>query len=183
MLWFFLLLFGHILSFGGHMQHIRKHLPELLCLISELWPLFSLPVMSRPAPGLSVSLKFYYVQLSACTIWYGGVSWLILLQLLFHTSFGSLSLPTPKNRFCIFWSNFVWHSMMNLERIFLLFFHVVFKSWAMQNGVVTTLMFATFFTPLKCLVVSIYCYCSIIIIIIYVRNKIWRYVHYIVSFA
>lgn len=32
-------------------QHIRKYLPDLLALVSELWSSFSLPATSRPAPG------------------------------------------------------------------------------------------------------------------------------------
>ncbi|XP_052193242.1 serine/threonine-protein kinase TOR isoform X2 [Diospyros lotus] len=32
-------------------QHIRKYLPELLCLISELWSSFSLPAAHRPVHG------------------------------------------------------------------------------------------------------------------------------------
>lgn len=32
-------------------QHIRKYLPDLLALISELWSSFCLPATSRPAPG------------------------------------------------------------------------------------------------------------------------------------
>uniref|UniRef100_A0A2P2LTC6 Serine/threonine-protein kinase TOR n=2 Tax=Rhizophora mucronata TaxID=61149 RepID=A0A2P2LTC6_RHIMU len=35
-------------------QHIRKYLPELLSLISELWSSFSLPATTRPARGLPV---------------------------------------------------------------------------------------------------------------------------------
>ncbi|GLT98087.1 hypothetical protein SLE2022_156090 [Rubroshorea leprosula] len=35
-------------------QHIRKYLPELLSLVSELWPSFSLPASSRPLCGFPV---------------------------------------------------------------------------------------------------------------------------------
>ncbi|XXG56788.1 hypothetical protein AAC387_Pa03g4113 [Persea americana] len=35
-------------------QHIRKYLPELLSLISELWSSFSLPATNRPVQGLPV---------------------------------------------------------------------------------------------------------------------------------
>ncbi|KAB2095069.1 hypothetical protein ES319_A01G009900v1 [Gossypium barbadense] len=35
-------------------QHIRKYLPELLSLISELWSLFSLPASTRPSRGFPV---------------------------------------------------------------------------------------------------------------------------------
>ncbi|KDP44557.1 hypothetical protein JCGZ_16390 [Jatropha curcas] len=35
-------------------QHIRKYLPELLSLISELWSSFSLPATNRPARGFPV---------------------------------------------------------------------------------------------------------------------------------
>ncbi|KAJ4823015.1 hypothetical protein Tsubulata_009220, partial [Turnera subulata] len=35
-------------------QHVRKYLPELLSLISELWTSFSLPSTSRPARGFPV---------------------------------------------------------------------------------------------------------------------------------
>lgn len=35
-------------------QHIRKYLPELLLLISELWPSFSLPSSNRPVHGLPI---------------------------------------------------------------------------------------------------------------------------------
>ena len=36
-------------------QHIRKYLPELLSLISELWSSFSFPATIRPARGFPVS--------------------------------------------------------------------------------------------------------------------------------
>ncbi|XP_050232506.1 serine/threonine-protein kinase TOR isoform X2 [Mercurialis annua] len=35
-------------------QHIRKYLPELLSLISELWSSFSLPATTRPARGFPI---------------------------------------------------------------------------------------------------------------------------------
>ncbi|KAM7482395.1 hypothetical protein LguiB_006978 [Lonicera macranthoides] len=35
-------------------QHIRKYLPELLSLISELWSSFSLPTVNRPVHGSSI---------------------------------------------------------------------------------------------------------------------------------
>ncbi|XAR52952.1 Non-specific serine/threonine protein kinase [Bertholletia excelsa] len=35
-------------------QHIRKYLPELLSLISELWASFSLPAANRPAQGYPI---------------------------------------------------------------------------------------------------------------------------------
>ncbi|XP_057977812.1 serine/threonine-protein kinase TOR isoform X2 [Malania oleifera] len=35
-------------------QHIRKYLPELLTLISELWSSFSLPATNRPVHGLPI---------------------------------------------------------------------------------------------------------------------------------
>ncbi|XP_058007343.1 serine/threonine-protein kinase TOR isoform X4 [Hevea brasiliensis] len=35
-------------------QHIRKYLPELLSLVSELWSSFSLPATNRPARGFPV---------------------------------------------------------------------------------------------------------------------------------
>lgn len=47
---------------------------------------------------------------------------------------------------------------MNLECIFLLFFHAVFKSWAMLNAAMIILMFLTFFIPLKYLVVCAVCF-------------------------
>ncbi|GMH23702.1 hypothetical protein Nepgr_025545 [Nepenthes gracilis] len=35
-------------------QHIRKYLPDLLALISELWPSFSLPAVNRSVRGLPI---------------------------------------------------------------------------------------------------------------------------------
>lgn len=37
------------------LQHIRKYLPELLSLVSELWSSFTLPAPVRPSRGLPVS--------------------------------------------------------------------------------------------------------------------------------
>lgn len=37
------------------LQHIRKYLPELLSLVSELWSSFTLPGPVRPSRGLPVS--------------------------------------------------------------------------------------------------------------------------------
>ena len=61
-------------------QHIRKYLPELLSLISELWSSFSLPATIRPSRGFPVS----YVSIIWCR-------WNNL-----HVIFGGCS--------CIFWS-------------------------------------------------------------------------------
>jgi hypothetical protein len=46
------------LKFDALLQHIRKYLQELLCLISELWSSFSFPVTSRPSLGYPVSMFF-----------------------------------------------------------------------------------------------------------------------------
>lgn len=43
------------------LQHIRKYLPELLSLISELWSSFSLPANNRPVQGLPVSVVYCYI--------------------------------------------------------------------------------------------------------------------------
>ena len=43
-------------------QHIRKYLPELLSLISELWSSFSFPAAIRPSRGFPVS----YVSIIWC---------------------------------------------------------------------------------------------------------------------
>lgn len=43
-----------------HMQHIRKYLPELLSLISELWSSFSLPAANCPDRGPPVRLALLY---------------------------------------------------------------------------------------------------------------------------
>lgn len=49
---------------SAHVQHIRKYLPELLSLISELWSSFSLPAANRSGHGSPVSMasfKYCYV--------------------------------------------------------------------------------------------------------------------------
>lgn len=38
-------------------QHIRKYLQDLLCLVSEFWSAFSLPAPARPALGYPVSVS------------------------------------------------------------------------------------------------------------------------------
>lgn len=50
---------------GVHVQHIRKYLPELLSLISELWSSFSLPAANRPVHGspVSVASKNVFIHL------------------------------------------------------------------------------------------------------------------------
>lgn len=44
-----------ILHFILHVQHIRRYLPDLFSLISELWSSFSLPAASRPVRGSPVN--------------------------------------------------------------------------------------------------------------------------------
>lgn len=70
--------------FDLHVQHIRKYLPELLSLISELWSSFSLPATIRPPRGFPVS----YVSIIWC-------DWNYL-----HVMFGGYSC----NFLCIVWS-------------------------------------------------------------------------------
>lgn len=44
-----------LLAYVICLQHIRKYLPELLSLVSELWSSFTLPGPVRPSRGLPVS--------------------------------------------------------------------------------------------------------------------------------
>lgn len=53
-----------------HVQHIRKYLPDLFSLISELWSSFSLPAANRPVHGAPVnklvSVQLWYI-VNACS--------------------------------------------------------------------------------------------------------------------
>ena len=49
----------HLLDLVGKFQHIRKYLPELLSLISELWSSFSLPPANRPLHGSPVRVASF----------------------------------------------------------------------------------------------------------------------------
>lgn len=48
-----------ISNYIAHVQHIRKYLPELLSLISELWSSFSLPAANRSVHGSPVSMASF----------------------------------------------------------------------------------------------------------------------------
>lgn len=130
----------YVFEFDVVAQHIRKYLQELLSLISELWSSFTLPAPARPPLGYPVRLATFpnlveFLRILACEFY---------------------ELPTCLDcfRFSTSLNSFAWLSMMNSEHIFLLFCQAVFRSLVMQNGAMTTLMFLTFSTPWKCLVVG-----------------------------
>lgn len=55
-------IWGVLLAHGGQLQHIRKYLPELLLLISELWSSFTLPAANRPVHGYPVSVASFWLN-------------------------------------------------------------------------------------------------------------------------
>lgn len=131
----------------GIVQHIRKYLQELLSLISELWSSFTFPAPVRPPLGYAVSMGY------SCKL-----GWIFKD---FSTFLNDIFFFLECFRFSTWLNNFAWLSMMNSEHIFRLFCQVAFRSLVMLKGAMTTLMFSTFSTPLKCLVVSsIFCYIS-----------------------
>lgn len=50
---------------SAYVQHIRKYLPELLSLISELWSSFTLPAANRSVHGSPVSKASFKCMLSS----------------------------------------------------------------------------------------------------------------------
>ena len=90
-------------GFDVFKQHIRKYLPELLSLTSELWSSFSLPASTRPSRGFPVCLFFsLQVQVICTCISCGLIARLIVLIIIVSTVilFFKLSLPLLL-RYCI----------------------------------------------------------------------------------
>ena len=53
-------------------QHIRKYLPELLSLISELWSSFNFPSTIRPPLGYPVSMFCHLLFFILFLLGWGG---------------------------------------------------------------------------------------------------------------